>query len=109
MWNATRSVLGLCSELRITPGQVPERMLKAGMRWGVVDAVAWRRRFPPEVWRAMLAERQDEVVQERIQSGSRSGIPLMDEGRLAVLERRIGRSLKQRPQGRPRKDRRPPS
>lgn len=76
---------------------------------GVVDAVAWRRRFPPEVWRAMLAERQDEVVQERIQSGSRSGIPLMDEGRLAVLERRIGRSLKQRPQGRPRKDRRPPS
>lgn len=74
----------------------------------MVDAVAWRRRFPPEVWRAMLREGEDEVVQERIESGLRSGIPLMDEGRIAVLETRIGRCLKRRPRGRPRKDGSPP-
>ncbi len=74
---------------------------------GLVDTVAWRRRFPPQVWRAMLREGEDESVQERIRSGSRTGIPLMDEGRIAALETRIGRSLKTRARGRPREGDRP--
>ncbi len=71
-------------------------------RMGLVDAAAWGRRFPPEAWSAMLRERQADSTVEEIQSGSKSGLPLMTERALTIWEQRLGRVLRPRTRGRPR-------
>lgn len=71
-------------------------------RRGLVDAARWGRRHPPEVWRAILRQPDDERFVEGLRSSARTGRPLASDSFLSKLETAIGRRLRPLQRGRPR-------
>jgi hypothetical protein len=55
-------------------------------------------------WSAWLAEKDDEKMLATMRRNTRTGRPVGEEKFVAELESRLGRGLRPRPIGRPRKD-----
>lgn len=75
-----------------------------GVAPGLVDATTWSRRYPPETWRRMLRDPDDEALLDRIRGATRTGRPLATDTMLSKLEARMNRRLRAMPRGRPRKE-----
>lgn len=73
-------------------------------RRGLVDAARWATRHPPEVWRTLLREPDDERLVESLRKATRNGRPLASDSFVSKLETRLGRRLRALPRGRPRKE-----
>jgi len=66
---------------------------------------AWRRDWSPVRWRRMLLTGLDEDLVERLRRQTLCGRPLGADAFVEEIERRLGRRLRLRPAGRPRKKR----
>ena len=69
---------------------------------GLIDSAAWRRRWPPETWRAILRERDDEQLTEKLRWSTFNGRPLGGDRFITKLEAKLNRRLRPNPVGRPR-------
>lgn len=79
-----------------------------GVAPGLVDATTWSRRYPPETWRRLLRDPDDEALLDRIRGATRTGRPLATDSMLSKLEAKLNRRLRAMPCGRPRKQERGP-
>lgn len=70
---------------------------------GPLDLTAWRGLEPPRGWRGELQRPEDEGVVERLRKNTYRGRPLATDSFLSKLEQRLGRRLRPRPVGRPKK------
>jgi putative transposase len=98
---------------------VRARMVRAAWRWrwssaaihcgdakdafGMLEASGWRRRWSPDAWRAILRQRDDEALVERLRRSTFNGRPLGGDRFIAKLEAKLNRRLRPNPVGRPRK------
>ncbi len=71
----------------------------------LIDASGWRRRWPPETWRSILRDSDDEESAEELCRNTFNGRPLGGDSFIARLETKLNRRLRPRPVGRPRKKR----
>lgn len=70
---------------------------------GLLDPSAWSRRHPPETWRRMLQDPDDEQIADQLRGATRTGRPLATDSVLSKLEASLNRRLRALPRGRPRK------
>jgi putative transposase len=71
---------------------------------GLLDLTAWRRRIDLEAWREMLEKAvKDEQFYQEIRAATRRGRPLGSDEFITRLEQQLGRVLRPRPGGRPKK------
>ena len=71
---------------------------------GLLDLPTWGKLLGPGVdWRESLSRPQDEEVVQRVRSWSHRSCPLGSDSFISKLERKLGRRLRPRPVGRPRK------
>lgn len=71
---------------------------------GLLDLPTWGKLLGPGVdWRESLWRPQDEEVVQRVRSWSHRSCPLGSDSFISKLERKVGRRLRPRPVGRPRK------
>ena len=72
-------------------------------RSGLLDVAAWRRRYNPDAWRAILKQLEDEQMIQRIRSRTFNGRPLAGDRFVAKLEAKLHRRLRPARMGRPSK------
>jgi putative transposase len=68
----------------------------------LLDLSAWRRRWSPEDWRAILRDRDDPDLIDTFRRSTLTGRPLGGDRFIAKLETKLNRRLRARPVGRPR-------
>lgn len=78
---------------------------RCGLTPGLIDTATWSRRYPPETWRRMLRDPDDDALVQRLRGATRTGRPLATDAVLSKLEARLNRRLRALPRGRPRKQR----
>jgi putative transposase len=66
-----------------------------------IDPVIWRQRYPPEDWRKILRDPDDEAFIDRLRHQTTAGRPLGSDRFIAKLEAALNRRLRPRPRGRP--------
>jgi putative transposase len=71
---------------------------------GLLDLIGWRKEWPPRRWRAQLAQPLEEGETGAIRRHLHAGRPLATDRFLAKLETKLGRRLRPRPVGRPRRE-----
>ncbi len=75
----------------------------AADRSGLLDVTAWRRRYDPDAWRAILKQLEDEQMLQRIRSRTFNGRPLGSDRFVAKLQGKLHRRLRPVAMGRPSK------
>jgi len=72
---------------------------------GLLDPAIWQRQWTPDRSRQALQEPDDEATVACLHRSTRTGRPLATDSILSKLEHKLGRRLRARPVGRPKKAR----
>lgn len=75
--------------------------------FALLDLEAWPAEWRPAKRRSLLTEPLDAVATEQLRRCTHTGRPLAEDSFLSKLERKLGRRLRPRPVGRPKKSKPP--
>lgn len=70
---------------------------------GLLDLSGWSKSWPADAWKSALRQPEDPAETAVLRTSTLRGRPLATDAFLSKLEHRLGRRLRSRPVGRPRK------
>ena len=73
--------------------------------FGLLELEKWSKEWPPEVWREMLLQSEEEKQLAALRQCTRTSRPLGSESFISELEALLGRRIRPLPTGRPRRPR----